>query len=534
MMDTTLIGLLERAAQEHADREAVVFPERRRTYRELWDAVQHRARGLDALGVTPGQHVGLIMPNSMETVELLFAISAAGGVPVPFNPRYRAGELAYVVDHADVETIVVSGRVTDGLDFAARLQEALPSLAGAADPRDLRLAEAPSLRRVVLVGDSDAAAMISEAEVEALAARDTRPIRHVGGPDEVCVMMYTSGTTARPKGALLSHTPIVQGGIALAGRYELAAEDRLWDPLPLFHMAGILGLTAAASTGGAFLCMSRIDADSGLAMLEQERATVAFIGFPTLAQSLVEHPDFDPAALTALRVLHTHGLPEVLRRLQRQMPQATVINPYGCTEAGGLVSLSELSDDLDERVEYSGRPYPGLEVSVVDEEGRHLGAGRRGELVVRGWSVFEGYHKNPEATRAVIDEQGWFHTGDLGELDQDGRIRYVSRLKDMLKVGGENVAAAEIENLLSEHPSVSVAQVVGIPDPRLEEVPAAFVELVPGSTATGEELRAFCDGRIASFKVPRLVRIVDEWPMSATKIQKFRLRDQLVGERAGR
>ena len=531
-VDTTLFGLLERAVEAFPERDALVFPEVRLTYRELAERVEHRTRTLASLGVAPGEHVGTIMPNGPDTIELLLAISALGAVPVPFNPRYRGEELAYVVDHADVVTLLVRGEVAEGLDFAERLSQALPELEQVVDPTALELEAAPALRRIALLGEGERAGMLSSHHLDrSAAAVGPRPLER---PDtgDVGLMMYTSGTTARPKGALLSHRPFVLGGQALADRYELTSNDRLFDPLPLFHMAGILGLAASLSRGASFLCMSKIEGGASLEMLVEERATVAFVGFPTLALSMIEHHDFDAGRLTDLRVMHTHGLPEVLRKIQRALPDAVVQNPYGCTEAGGLVSLSELSDSLDDRVTYSGRPYPGVEVSVVAPTGDHLGAGELGELVVRGWSLFEGYYRNPDATAAVVDDDGWFHTGDLGELDAEGRIKYVSRLKDMLKVGGENVAAAEIEDMMSEHPAVSVVQVIGIPDERLDEVPAAFVELVPGADATEGELLAFCDGRIASFKVPRLVRIVDSWPMSATKIQKFRLKEGLLAELA--
>jgi fatty-acyl-CoA synthase len=217
-----------------------------------------------------------------------------------------------------------------------------------------------------------------------------------------------------------------------------------------------------------------------------------------------------------------------LRSMQAALPHAVQIGSYGCTEVGGVVAYNELEDDLDQRLTTCGRPFPGIEVQVVDPDTQTpLPPGAPGEILVRGYSLFDGYHKDPEQTAAVLDAEGWFHTGDLGSLDDGGRISYRGRLKDMLKVGGENVAAAEIESFLCNHPAVKIVQVVGMPDDRLVEVPVAFVELHDGETVGADELIAFCTGRIASFKVPRQVRFVDQWPMSATKIQKFRLRQQL-------
>jgi fatty-acyl-CoA synthase len=283
------------------------------------------------------------------------------------------------------------------------------------------------------------------------------------------------------------------------------------------------------SAGCGFLCMPRVDAAGGLRMMRAERATVAFVAFAQLAMELIGQPDYRPTDLETLRIVHTGGLPEVLAKVQAAFPNAVQVNPYGCTEAGGMCATSELTDTPQQRALFSGRPYPGLEIRVVDEANIPVPTGVRGEITVRGYSLFEGYHNNPDATAAVMDSEGWFHTGDLGELDAAGRIRYVSRLKDMLKVGGENVACVEIEDLLCGHPAVAVAAVVGMPHERLAEVPFAFVELVRGAAVTEPELIEYCTGRIASFKVPAGIRFVTEWPMSATKIQKNVLREELVG-----
>jgi fatty-acyl-CoA synthase len=232
-----------------------------------------------------------------------------------------------------------------------------------------------------------------------------------------------------------------------------------------------------------------------------------------------------------LRLVNVNGDAELTRPLAARTPQATQISPYGATEGGGVIALSHPDDPLELRIGTAGRPFEGIEARIVDPEtGAPLPPGERGEIVYRGWSLFDGYHDDPEATAAAFDADGYFHSGDLGSIDADGRLTYVGRLKDMLKVGGENVAAAEIEAYLGTHPAVKIAQVVGVPDPTYVEVPAAFVELVPGSTLDEGGILEFCRGRIASFKVPRYVRFVEEWPMSATKIQKFRLRDELVAE----
>ena len=531
----TVGGLLRTTSALHPDREALVFPDSRQTYAELQARVDEWARQLIGLGVAPGEHVGLSMTNTPEFVELVFAICSVGAVAVPINPRYRASELAHVVADSDVSVVIVGRPPADEVDLLDRLAEAVPGLDAPAGPSGLDLESVPRLRWVVSVAPTTVAGVLSVDELaarradvpdEELTERYARV--RVRGPG---LIMYTSGTTARPKGAVLSHEAMVRTAVSLAhGRYLMTPEDRFWDPLPLFHMSGLLPLVATVSAGSTFLCMSRADPAGGLRMMRDERATIAFFAFAQLALDLVTQSDYRPEDLSSLRIVHTSGLPEAVVKVQAAFPHAVQVSPYGCTEVGGMCSTSELSDTDEQRATFSGRPYPGLEIRVVDELGSPVAPGVRGEILVRGYSMFDGYYNNPKATAAVVDADGWFHTGDLGELDADGRVRYISRLKDMLKVGGENVACVEIENLLCSHPAVVVAAVVGVPHERLAEVPFAFVELVPGAEVTEQDLIDFCTGAIASFKVPRTVRFVTEWPMSATKIQKHRLREVALAE----
>ena len=531
----TVGGLLYLTGQRLPDRDAVVFPDSRQTYAELQASVDRWSRRLIGLGVERGDHVGLSITNAPEFIELVFAICSIGAVLVPFNPRYRAAELAHVVENSDVSVMIVGRPPMDDLDLLERMLEALPGVEKHAGAGPLQLAEAPRLRRVVSLAPSPLEGVLGEAEIDASAATllDAELYERYARVRvrDVAMIMYTSGTTARPKGAVLSHEAMARTADALGrGRYLLTPEDRMWDPLPLFHMSGLLPLLASVATGCPFLCMARVDATEGLRMLRDEKATVAFIAFAQLAMDIIGQPGYQPSDLAGLRIVHTGGFPEVLGKVQLAFPDAIQVNPYGCTEVGGMCSTSELTDSPEQRSTFSGRPYTGLEIRVVDEHNVPVPVGTRGEIVVRGYSLFNGYYKNPEATAAVVDDEGWFHSGDLGDMDTDGRIRYVSRLKDMLKVGGENVACVEIENLLCSHPGVAIAAVVGVPHERLAEVPFAFVELVPTASVTEKELIDFCQGQIASFKVPRNIRFVTSWPMSATKIQKAKLREDLLAE----
>jgi acyl-CoA synthetase (AMP-forming)/AMP-acid ligase II len=311
-------------------------------------------------------------------------------------------------------------------------------------------------------------------------------------------------------------------------RYLLEAEDRFWDPLPMFHMSSLLPLMAVVDAGASFVTMTHFEVDTAVEQIITHRPTVLFPSFPTITAALIEHPGWASVDLGQIRVVNNVAPPEMLRRFQAAYPEAVQVSAYGLSEAGGVISFNELTDDLEARTTSCGRPFAGIQVRIVDPESlRDLPQGERGEILISGYSLFEGYFKDPNKTDSSMVDGTWLRTGDLCSLDPDGRISYHGRLKDMLKVGGENVAAVEIESFLATHPDVNIVQVVGLPDERLEEVPMAFVELMPNSRVTGAELIEYCRGQIASFKVPRAVRFVSDWPMSATKIQKFKLKEML-------
>ena len=352
---------------------------------------------------------------------------------------------------------------------------------------------------------------------------------------DVGLMLYTSGTTANPKGCLLSHEAIVRNSIALGRhRYQLRHEDRFWSPLPMFHIAAILPMIAIFDVGGAYVTMGYFDAGVALHMLDRENATATYPCFVTIMSDLIYHKDFDKVDLSRIRLMNSNFAVQpkgIADAMQKAMPNAIQVGTFGMTETAGTVTTSRLDDPLEQRINRLGKPLPGLGVRIVDPDtGEDAGPGQRGEVLVKGYSTLEGYYKDPKKTAEAIDADGWYHTGDIGSLDEHGTLMFHGRFKDMLKVGGENVAAAEIEACLQKHPGVKLAQVVGIPDPRYVEVPAAFVERKPGVEVGEKELIELCRRDLAGFKVPRHVRFVNEWPMSTSKIQKFRLRDQLIAE----
>jgi fatty-acyl-CoA synthase len=306
----------------------------------------------------------------------------------------------------------------------------------------------------------------------------------------------------------------------------------MWDPLPLFHMSTILPMAAVFDAGAAMLTSTHFEAESALRMIEEEKATVLFAAFPTITAALVNHPDFAARDLSRVKRINNVAPPDLMRQFQAAFPQAKQTAAYGLTEAGGVIAFGHPDDSEHHRAHACGTTFSGLQVRIVDPDtGAEVPAGERGEITIKGYAVFDGYYKDPVKTAATLKD-GWLHTGDLGRVDEHGQIFFLGRLKDMLKVGGENVAAVEIESFISNHPAVKLVQVVGVPDARLQEVAAAFIELRPGAHATEQEIIDFCKGRIASFKVPRHVRFVTEWPMSSTKIQKYKLRDGFVADQA--
>ena len=509
----TLRGLLERAAAQFPS-AGVSFEDDRQTYDELLASATGYARRLTALGVQRGDKVGIFAGDRPEYLWALYGAALIGAVAVPVNGRFKVRELGHAITNAELRVLFCGGGFAD---HAGLVTEALEGLA------------TPALQHVIAWDSGAPDGFMPIADFDAIApAPLARPDLTLADP---AMLLYTSGTTAMPKGCVLSNAALVRPAFAMRDRFALTDQDRMWDALPLFHLASLLPLHACMLAGASYCAMRRFDPAAALAQMERERCTTAFPAFETVWLAVLNHPDFESTDLSSMRLVLNVGTRERLEQMQAKMHWATQISSYGCTELGGVCAFGHIEDPLEQRVTTSGRPFPGMEIRIVDPEtGAILDPGEVGEIIGRGHSMFDGYYRERELTAQVIDDQGFFHTGDLGTLDADGRVQYRGRLKDMLKVGGENVGAAEIEGHLSTHPAVEIVQVVGVRDARYAEVPVAFVQLRAGASATEEELIDHCLGEIATFKVPRYVRFLEDWPMSGTKIQKFRLREQITAE----
>lgn len=523
--------LLAESARHWPGHTALVFPGQRLSYAELYRESRRRAAALESLGIQPGEHVGILMPNSVDFLLWMFGCALHGSVAVLINARYKSAELGYVVANADLSCLITRHDRQAHQDYPSLLRETFPDLDNLA--AGLGPAEAPALQRILLCGDAggclDGPWLHAADLLHGLEPLDPalRPVP----ADAPCLMLYTSGTTSHPKGCLLSHRQLTAKTAAIVERLQFRDSDCQWNPLPLFHLASLLPMLASFATGGRYLSDSHFDAARAWEQILEEGATILYPAFPTVMSELVNHPRFAELDTRQIRLINNVAPPDRLRENMRLLPHSVHISAYGLTEGTGISCYSHPEDDNETRATRIGRPLADTQLRVVDPEtGAPCTADQRGEIQLDGGSVFAGYYKAAEANASAFTADGWLRTGDLGALDAQGRLAYHGRLKDTLKVGGENVSALEIESLLSTHPAVKMVQVVGLPDPRLEEVVAAFVELKPGTDCKADALIDYCRERVASFKVPRHLRFVSDWPMSATKVQKFRLREQLMRE----
>jgi fatty-acyl-CoA synthase len=521
--DLTVGDLLTRLASALPDNDALVYADGPRyTFRELEREARTIARGLMAAGVEPGERVVVWATNVPEWVVLQFAIAKIGAVLVTANTSLRAKEIDYLLRQSEAATLITLRGFRD-VDYVAALEE-IGATAG-------RL---PLLRRLIYIGDNAPSGFMPYLELRARAdsvdadALDARG--RAVGVDAVINMQYTSGTTGFPKGVMLSSRNIVNNGYQLGGILGYTPADRLCLCVPLFHCFGCVIGVLGAYTYGACLCVvEAFDPRRVLEMVQRERCT-ALYGVPTMFIAELECPDFANFDVSSLRTGVMAGAlcPEALmRRVMTDMHLPEITIAYGMTEASPGITMTPRDASVAQRSQTVGIVLPELEVKVIDPAtGAARAAGERGELCCRGYNVMKGYYNNPEATRAAIDADGWLHTGDEASFDPDGYVRITGRIKDLIIRGGENIAPKEIEDRLRAHPAVADAYVYGVADAFFGEAVAAAVRLKAGRDASGEELTGWCATALAKFKVPRHLRFVPDFPMTASgKIQKYKLRE---------
>jgi fatty-acyl-CoA synthase len=536
----TIGTLFDRVALGAGDREAVVFADRgvRWSYRELHARVTQLAKGLLGLGIGAGEHVAVWATNWPEWVLLQLATAKIGAVLVTVNPAYRASELAYLLEQSDATTLFLIERFRAS-SYVDILGECCPEL-GRARPGRLASKRFPALKRVALFGEARAPGILSWADVLASGAGMTdhllRRRQESVDPDDPVNVQYTSGTTGFPKGAELTHVNLVNNAHYAGECMRLTREDRLCVPVPFYHCFGcVLGTLTAIDRGATMVVPAEhFDAERTLRAVATERCT-ALHGVPTMFIAQLEHPRFAELDLSSLRTGIMAGAPcpiEVMRQVVERMHAREITIAYGQTEASPVITQTRAEDPIELRVSTVGRALPHVEVRIVDPSTRReVARGAQGELCCRGYLVMRGYYKMPEATAAAIDRDGWLHTGDLATMDRHGYCRITGRIKDMVIRGGENVYPREIEEFLYTHPKVAEAQVFGVPDRQLGEELAAWIRLREGTSATADEIRDFCRGRIAHYKIPRYVRFVDAYPLTVTgKVQKFKMRESMARE----
>jgi fatty-acyl-CoA synthase len=529
----------DKVATRFADRDALIVRQQnvRWTYGELKEKTDALAAGLLALGLSPGDRVGIWSPNNAEWVITQFATAKAGLILVNINPAYRLAELDYTLNKVGCKALITADSFKTS-DYVGMLRELAPEIERST-PGRLQSRRLPALTTLIRIGDDEKRGLLRFADVLGMGGeRHRAQLTELAGKlqfDDPINIQFTSGTTGTPKGATLTHHNILNNGYFIGEAQRLSDRDRVCIPVPLYHCFGmVLGNLACITHGAAMVYPSEgFDPLSTLQAVEAERCT-ALYGVPTMFIAELGHPEFSRFDLSSLRTGIMAGSPcpiEVMKRCVSEMHMGEVTIAYGMTETSPVSTQTSYDDPLERRVSTVGRVHPHVEVKIVDADGRIVPPGTAGELCTRGYSVMLGYWDDDERTAEAIDRASWMHTGDLATLDEDGYCNIVGRIKDMVIRGGENVYPREVEEFLFRHPKIETVQVVGVPDQKYGEELCAWVKLKPGASAKAEEIQSFCKGQIAHYKIPRYIKFVDNFPMTVTgKVQKFLMREETVKE----
>ena len=544
--DTPLLGMTVSAAFERA---AARWPERLAlavrhqdihwSYAALKARVDAFAAGLVALGLEPGERIGVWAPNCAEWVIAQFATAKAGLILVNVNPAYRLPELQYALQTVDCAALITAPSLKTS-NYIQMLNTLMPEL-GKSLPGQLKAKALPSLRLVARLGEERSPGMLNFDDIPRMAEAEHHAALEALAPtlqfDDPINIQFTSGTTGTPKAATLTHHNIVNNAYFTGLQMKLGEEDRVCIPVPMYHCFGMVLGTLTCVVHGAAMVFASAGFDPG-AVLETvagEKCT-ALHGVPTMFIAELDHPDFAKYDLSNLRTGIMAGAPcpvELMKRVMDEMRLTQITIAYGMTETGPVSTQTSVDDPIERRVETVGRVLPHTEIKIVDGDGRVVPCGVPGELMTRGYCVMPKYWNDPERTAKAIDEARWIASGDIAVVDEAGYFQIVGRIKDMLIRGGENIFPREIEEFLYTHPKIEEAEVFGVPDPKYGEEVCAWVKLREGESATPDEIRAFCEGKIAHFKIPKYIKFVDEFPMTVTgKVQKYIMREAMAEELA--
>jgi fatty-acyl-CoA synthase len=539
LIGSTIGAYFDEVCAANPDRLALIVRHQgvRWTYAELKERVDALAAGLLALGLAPGERIGIWAPNCCEWIMAQYATAKAGLILVNINPAYRTSEAEYALNKVGCKALItaVSHRTSD---YLAMLRELAPELSDAA-PGELAAKRLPHLKLVITLGEGQRAGCLPFAQALAAGSdADRARLAEIGAGlqfDDPINIQFTSGTTGFPKGATLSHHNILNNGYFVGEAIGLQAGERLCAPVPLYHCFGMVMANLGCLTHAACVVYpgEAFDPLAVLETVEAERCAVLY-GVPTMFIAMLGHDAFPRFDLTSLRTGIMAGSPcpiEVMKQVISKMHMPEVTIAYGMTETSPVSFQSSADDPLERRVSTVGRIQPHLEVKVVDAQGRIVPRGEPGELCTRGYSVMLGYWDDAERSAEALDQAGWMHTGDLATLDGEGYCNIVGRIKDMVIRGGENVYPREIEEFLYRHPAIQDVQVIGVPDRKYGEELAAWIVLKPGVELGEDEVRTFCRGQIAHYKIPRYVRFVEAFPITVTgKVQKFAMREAMIAE----
>ncbi|MFN4015494.1 MAG: AMP-binding protein [Reyranella sp.] len=526
LIGETIGAFFDRTVETHRDREALVVRHQnvRWSWGDLGRRVDDLAAGLLTLGLERGDRVGIWSPNNSEWTLAQFATAKAGLVLVNVNPAYRRAELEYAMNKVECKALILAPalKTSNYLEIVEDLVKAN---------------KLPHLKHVIRLGTEKTAGLLNFDDVATAGGNAEKARLAELGPklqfDDPINIQFTSGTTGFPKGATLSHHNILNNGYFVGEGLKLTPQDRLCIPVPLYHCFGmVMGNLGCLTHGSTMVYPSEaFDPLATLQAVAEERCT-ALYGVPTMFIAQLDHPDFAKFDLKSLRTGIMAGSPcpiEVMKKVQSHMHMGEVTIAYGMTETSPVSTQCATDDPVERRVSTVGQVLPHIEIKIVDAEGRVVPRGETGEFCTRGYSVMKGYWNDEAKTKEAVDDAGWMHTGDLATMDEQGYVNIVGRLKDMIIRGGENVYPREIEEFLYRHPKIQDVQVIGVPDPRFGEAVCAWIKLHAGQTATDEEIRTFCQGQIAHYKIPRYIEFVPEFPMTITgKIQKFVMREQTI------